>query len=516
MKVKKLIEKICSERSITYIFGVLATIQFSVLFYYSIGVTGISTIEDEFTYLHSDFIIGNVLWLAMVVLGTYFIRCLSNCIAAKRKIRVSMDKMAIAVSVFVVLLGIYWIYANPTAPLADQANIVRYASEFNNGDFTGLNKGEYVGTDTHQLGIITVLRILFKFFGDRNVKAFRYFSALMLGILCFSGYWITKILSEHDRTSEIYYFLFVILCVPLYIYVEFIYGEVSSTAMISAAFCLMLECMKKCRPWKLVLLAIVCGIAVQLRMNSWVFIIGFVVAICVKLFSRHDRWIVLTGISVLIGVFLFNGITHMIYDRKIPEDSKTVPAILYIAMGTNYDKEQPGWFNGYNHVTFQANDYNPDTSKKVAQQTIKEFAGKCREDEQFASDFFTKKLLSQWEVPMYHSISMNNYISGEQAPIVRSIYSGALQKPTENFMNVYQLVIYGGILFLLVVKRKKWTEIDNYSALIGIFGGMLFTLIWEAKARYVFPYFIVMLPYAAVGLRDACEMAVRAVKKYRR
>ena len=36
--------------------------------------------------------------------------------------------------------------------------------------------------------------------------------------------------------------------------------------------------------------------------------------------------------------------------------------------------------------------------------------------------------------------------------------------------------------------------------MITIFGGFLFHMLWEAKGRYILPYFVMMLPMAAVGL----------------
>ena len=46
---------------------------------------------------------------------------------------------------------------------------------------------------------------------------------------------------------------------------------------------------------------------------------------------------------------------------------------------------------------------------------------------------------------------------------------------------------------------------DSYSLLIGIFGGILFTMLWEAKSRYVFPYLLLLLPYAAAGMYGLME-----------
>ena len=72
----------------------------------------------------------------------------------------------------------------------------------------------------------------------------------------------------------------------------------------------------------------------------------------------------------------------------------------------------------------------------------------------------------------------------------------------QKFSKYYQLLIYGGVFCLLIKKRKEKYPIEKYVLLIGAFGGFLFSLIWEAKPRYVFPYFMFMFPYAAMMLSN--------------
>ena len=51
----------------------------------------------------------------------------------------------------------------------------------------------------------------------------------------------------------------------------------------------------------------------------------------------------------------------------------------------------------------------------------------------------------------------------------------------------------------------------RYMQLVIIFGGFLFTMLWEAMSRYVFPYVIYMLPLAAMGWDFAGERLEKAV-----
>ena len=47
--------------------------------------------------------------------------------------------------------------------------------------------------------------------------------------------------------------------------------------------------------------------------------------------------------------------------------------------------------------------------------------------------------------------------------------------------------------------RGKEYEVNELILVLAIFGGMLFSLLWEAKSRYVLPYFILMIPYSVRG-----------------
>lgn len=95
---------------------------------------------------------------------------------------------------------------------------------------------------------------------------------------------------------------------------------------------------------------------------------------------------------------------------------------------------------------------------------------------------------------------MNSRVEGPQTALVQSLYEGAGNQRLTDFMNLYQSLIYGGVLAFTVVALKKRFPLKYHVLLIAVFGGFLFSILWEAKARYVFPYFLLMIPYAAVGI----------------
>ena len=79
-------------------------------------------------------------------------------------------------------------------------------------------------------------------------------------------------------------------------------------------------------------------------------------------------------------------------------------------------------------------------------------------------------------------------------------------------MNQLQNVIYIGVLFYYIYlakhKRQEW----EYFLGLVLIGEVLFSLLWEAKSRYVFPYIVIALPAAAMGYWYLCNCIGKYLK----
>ncbi len=62
-----------------------------------------------------------------------------------------------------------------------------------------------------------------------------------------------------------------------------------------------------------------------------------------------------------------------------------------------------------------------------------------------------------------------------------------------------QFLIYlGMLLYYLLAIRKETQPLEHLLAVV-IIGGFFFSILWEAKARYVFPYYVMMYPLYTIG-----------------
>lgn len=116
---------------------------------------------------------------------------------------------------------------------------------------------------------------------------------------------------------------------------------------------------------------------------------------------------------------------------------------------------------------------------------------------------------------MVQSLAMNNRFSEPPTGIVHSVYFGGLRVLLETLMNLLQLGLYGGAAAALLLRRNRKAAIQHQVLLITVFGGFWFTLLWEAKSRYVLPYLILLIPTAAIGWMELWRRGAKMRRRRR-
>lgn len=496
-----------SERTAGRVFNFLAFVMFALLFHYALEMTGVNTtIADEHINFWKDSILFNILQITCAAAVLYLIGKLSVFFQVKMR-----RNLLLAVScVIAAAISFYWVMNSGTEPQADQALVAGFAELFNDGSFQGLEKGGYMAVYSQQLGLVTFLRLLFRIFGSGNYYAFQLFAAAMVPVLVFSGCMVVRELSNDDARVEMYYLLSAITCFPMYAYTPFVYGDLISMPFVMLAIWGFLSCIRNFRVWKLAGTGLSAGLAAALRINVIIVVTAMVVVVLVKLIAgrnrQRNRHIFFTGFSVVAGVFFIQLLIWLGYSQERGEDAYSMPPLCFVAMGLNDDNAEPGWYNARSVELFAISDYDVKRANENALAVIREQMEIYKANPRYMVDFFTRKMNAQWNAPMYQCLAMNDRIVREQSALVADIYyGGKVGRLVERYAKLYQLMVYGSILFLLFSRRKRWNEIEKYVLLIAVFGGFLFSLIWEAKTRYVFPYLLMALPYAALGINDLCD-----------
>lgn len=485
------------------VFCSLSIIIFSLLLYYCLGERGTNSedVLDEFIYMQKDSILLNILLMAIFLEILYIYGKLEKFFLEEKRRNI----LAAAVCIIAVIFGIYWVNTTCTYPQGDQEYILMHARSFNSGDFSALGDGGYLSIYPQQLGMVTLLRILRVFFGDRDYVAFQYLTAVMLPLIIFPGTKIVRYISRNNVKAELFYLLFVFTCFPMYAYTPFVYGDLISVEIGMTAVWGLLSCMEHFQRWKLIWLGASMGLMIILRENMLILAIAMSIVVMIRLIydSAGRPHLLGMGIAMVLGILIFQGVIEYTYHNVRDREADAIPASAFIVMGANDDYEHPGWSNWYNINLFFECDRDAEKTTRRAMADLKSYINLYKNNPSYMVDFFTRKMVTQWNAPMYQCIVMNCGVIGEQGKIAHNIYAqGILYKWISNYMKVFQLVLYASILFLLIAKRGEWASIERYVLLIAVIGGFFFSLIWEAKTRYIFPYLLMQLPYMAIGVNE--------------
>ncbi len=125
----------------------------------------------------------------------------------------------------------------------------------------------------------------------------------------------------------------------------------------------------------------------------------------------------------------------------------------------------------------------------------------------YALSFYKRKICTQWNDPYFNTEYMIS-VDADQPP---KGLSWILQENEENILfllSYQQSIIYIGMLAYLITASKK-DELTDMLLHILILGGFAFSILWEANSRYVFSWYLIMLPMAAAGwYRLFCKLHV--------
>ncbi len=489
-----------TERILMTAFLVLVCVLFGILTYYSLRYTYYSPdISVEKVIETKDNLFGNLFGLAAMLLVLWLVGKGCSRIPEKK-----MWILLVAVNVVAVIAGIYWLSCHSFLPRADQRAVCECAIAMENGDFSSLSVCAYVGRCPHQIGIITLLRLMFRIAGTETgmYNCFKGFNVCMMVLMITAGYYIVGHLSKGRKNAQGIYLALMLLCVPMYGYVPYIYGEISSTALVLAAVWAMLSCIKDFRAYKVAVMALTLSLAVLLRTNALICVIAICIVLLIKMFITFDKRNVFMFMAVIFSVFLTQTGLKDMYVSKAGHELAGIPMLAYVSMGLNENDFGPGWYDNSNSLIYTENGGDAAVAQEISVEHIKDRLGYMSENKAYGFAFFKEKFLIQWNAPMYQAFVMNGYDAENAKGLVYELYIEDEEHIADKYMSIYQLYVFVMILALLVknliCSKKRIVNAEFFTLLIAIFGGALFSIIWEAKSRYIFPYFMFMIPYAAI------------------
>lgn len=444
--------------------------------------------------------------------------CRLLCCIPERKGRIIVPVVVAALSFAAAL---YWVLGSKTYPQADQEYTYKAGLLLAQGKGMLLQEPDvasYIQMYQQQLSLAMFYNILFKLTRIESFKILLILNAICVPVIIISVYAITyKITGKYN--CSIIVLMLTASCLPMYFYTSFAYGELISTAF--ALLCVVFAMnimdglavrfvdMGTGHKVRYILNYAGCFVfaffAAMTRLNSIIVMIAISSVVFVKSVSSKRFRGMFVIVAVILGALLPGKLSKTIYAQEL-QGSDGMPSLLWIAMGMQDSDGLCGWTNYYNAVTYEASGYNAQTASQMAWHDIGDRLEYFRDNPGEAVQFYFKKFESQWNCPMYQSVQMNSRLDGQPVPIADNILNfGRLYEYVRAFVNVHQSVVYlfafAGLIIMLTQKKG----IESYILCVAVVGGMLFSLLWEAKARYCFPYYIFMFPMAAIAIGGVCD-----------
>ncbi len=432
-----------------------------------------------------------IIMLAVFLLAMY----LYSMLLSKVFNRINMNIVAIALTVFVMITALYWVLTVESFPWADPGTCYGLAYNYNNGDFSGSEPGTYIAFWPHQLGLITIWRVLLFAFGKEYISL-RFIYAPLIGLLFYSGYKVTEYISNQNMIASFLYFWIFITCIPIFGYTIVPYGDLPSIALIMFASWMYVECMKKMSWWKAIFAFLALLVSFLYRNNSLIFFIGIAIVIGIKIIKDKKKVLILLGV-LLTSLIVAKYSMPLMYHNYVSEEWK-VPHSAWIAMGLEY--ETRGWWNAYPMQLMSDADNDTKLADTMAKKRLSEELEFYKDNPRKFFVFLNDKIQIQWNAPDMQCFN-NGPIEFKSNNIMPFLYEHIGTLNVLRYMDVSQLYIYfGALVFIVCGFIDKKRDFLKYILLVGVFGGFLFTLFWEAKSRYVFEYYIALMPYASAGV----------------
>ena len=370
---------------------------------------------------------------------------------------------------------------------------------FSRGDYSSLQEGGYLFVYPFQVTYVLIGQVIQALCGPSNYLVYQLLN--VVSILC-NLYFLYQITWElfHDRRVCAVMQLLSMGCWFYYVFATFIYADLWSFAVQSAAFLLEIRYLNRRRLRDIIGAGICIAAATLLKTNCYVALIAMILILLMDAVnaavsvaaenagasgntagtaaaenaaaSGND------GVSgnaaasgksagalimraVLLGVLfvvLTKGAQNSVNFgtaraagiEKMPEG---VPSAAYFAMGMEETEGKYGWYNGRNVGLFRDAGYDREQTVLDARETMKASIGEFQNSKRYLIRFYAGKFLSQWGDPTCVSMremEETRRHTGELPKLVDFLIFGTGSRILQWGMNVTHSLIYLGLTIYLL------------------------------------------------------------------
>lgn len=405
-----------------------------------------------------------------------------------------------------------WVLSVRSQPLSDAQELLSAAQALAQGDDAFLQSPTaYLRIFPYQLGYTALLEALVRLFGGGAVLAAQLVNALALCAILCALYTLTGRL--FGREAQACALLLGAGCVQPALMCTFVYGNLVGTAFLLVGIERMTAFLHTGRRAPFAAGVACLALAVVLKYNGLIGALSMAITLLLRAL-RMDRgrrlaaWLA-AALVLAAPIGAQRGVSALYGLRTGADFRGGQPMILWMAMGLHEQfSRASGWYDGYSYYTYVENGADAQVAtQEGVQDIIDSLYGYVHAPSRFLH-FLPDKLLSQWIEPTFQSIwvSRITHHEGGALPWAQALYDGGAGLALEGWMNVLQTLVYL-CAALGLLRLSRGGGLLHLPLALTVFGGGLYHMLFEAKALYILPYFLMLLPYAAYGL---CGAAARA------
>lgn len=464
----------------------------------------------EHSYLIRDSFVKNILFeavfLFLMFLLTSKVPPYMNLVERVDADEIFSRKCRKCVLLILFCLSLFLILVTQNKPVNDQYSVNQVAQEFIEKDYSALSPGGYVNRYPNQLGIVLILYVFDHLFGANNYLVFQICNAVALTLLWRSFSEISDLMG-HSQWEGLMILVSGALFFPGVLYTTFVYGTLIGLSCSVNAAEHFLKYSRNHRWTELTLAAILSFIAVVIKNNYLIFVIGQCI-LSLALSLRKRDWKILLSLALFLCILLFSTkiVNHTVEVLTGQKVCSGEAALSWVAMGLQDENSEvytgwnkyAGWYNNYNYYSYSDAGFDTEAQRQAAIANIQERLREFRESRMDAIRFFAGKNASQWNNPNFQGFSVVLSLHDLQYPrYINWLFSVTGSDKVSAVMNYLYFVMLTGVLIFIFFSRDKKEETIFYEVVA--IGGFIFHTFWEAKCAYILPYVMLLIPLSVNG-----------------
>lgn len=441
--------------------------------------------------------------LVMLAAAFVAIRLLGRLTISDRLLRT----LATAGLLLLFAVGMVWVTSVNAIPAFDQGVLYRAAESLIAGDYAEFSQADsvmrfYFLRFPFQFGYLKYVETCIRLFGSRGAMTAIPVSNV---ILLISGYAALLMATDRlfaDNRVTLLTLLAICACPQPLLSCTLIYGLIPGVAMTLWAVYFAVCYLKTDRTRNLLPCMLFCALACLFKLNALIAVVAIAIALTLHALRKKRVVAVVAAVIMVLAALFGSRVPKYSYERELDTTfGSGLDMSVWMAMGMRESWMAPGWYNSY--MWNMHEDLGTDIERYNAQSRtdIADCLQTFRADPSYCAQFYLQKFQSQWNEPSFMSV----WASGTCEPFddqpwyVLSVYDRGAGKLLDFLMNQSLQLLYFGFLLGILAMFLHADEAQLLLPVI-VLGGLLFHILFEARAQYVVNFLPFLCPVAAYGL----------------